>query len=113
MSRVLDELSARMDYRAIFSEYLRRKKKGSRFFAAVPFHQEKDPSLSVDIETGLWHCFGCKEGGNVFTFIAKIEQLEMHEVVAMLAQRYGVDLAKYRPHEEQQRISRRQLLLKI
>lgn len=102
-----------MDFHAVFSEYLRLKKKGSRFFAVCPFHKEKDPSLSVDVETGLWHCFGCKEGGNVFQFIAKIEHLEMSEVVEMLAKRYGVDLRQYQPEKERQRITRRQFLLKI
>ena len=102
-----------MDFHAVFSEYLRLKKKGSRFFAVCPFHKEKDASLSVDVETGLWHCFGCKEGGNVFQFIAKIEHLEMSEVVEMLAKRYGVDIRQYRPEKERQRITRRGLLLKI
>lgn len=113
MASVFEELAARMDYHAVFSEYLRLKKKGSRFFAICPFHKEKDASLSVDVETGLWHCFGCKEGGNVFQFIAKIEHLEMSEVVEMLAKRYGVDLRQYQPEKERQRITRRQLLLKI
>jgi len=113
VASVFEELAARMDYHAVFSEYLRLKKKGSRFFAVCPFHKEKDASLSVDVETGLWHCFGCKEGGNVFQFLAKIEHLEMAEVVEMLAKRYGVDLRQYRPEEERQRITRRQLLMKI
>ena len=113
MASVFEELAARMDFHAVFSEYLRLKKKGSRFFAVCPFHKEKDPSLSVDVETGLWHCFGCKEGGNVFQFIAKIEHLEMSEVVEMLAKRYGVDLRQYQPEKERQRITRRQMLLKI
>jgi len=113
VASVFEELAARMDFHAVFSEYLRLKKKGSRFFAVCPFHKEKDPSLSVDVETGLWHCFGCKEGGNVFQFIAKIEHLEMSEVVEMLAKRYGVDLRQYQPEKERQRITRRQMLLKI
>jgi DNA primase len=110
---VFDELAARMDYHALFSEYLRLRKKGNRFFAVCPFHQEKDASLSVDITTGLWHCFGCKEGGNMFQFIAKIEQLEMREVVEMLVQRYGVDLKQYQTAEEREKLGRRQILLRI
>ena len=113
MPGVFDELAARMDYHALFSEYVRLRKKGNRYFAVCPFHQEKDASMSVDVVTGLWHCFGCKEGGNAFTFIAKIEQLEMREVVEMLAQRLGVDLKQYQTPEEREKLSRRQVQLRI
>ncbi len=113
MPGVFDELAARMDYHALFSEYVRLRKKGNRYFAVCPFHQEKDASMSVDVVTGLWHCFGCKEGGNAFSFIAKIEQLEMREVVEMLAQRLGVDLRQYQTPDERVKLSRRQVQLRI
>jgi len=113
MGSVFDELAARMDYHALFSEYIRLKKKGNRYFAPCPFHQEKDPSLSVDVQTGLWHCFGCKAGGNIFQFIAKVEHLEMSEVVEMLARRYNVDLSQYRSKDQQAKLTRREVLRRI
>lgn len=113
MASVFDELVARMDFHALFSEYLRLKKTGNRYFAPCPFHQEKDPSLSVDVETGLWHCFGCKAGGNIFQFIAKIEHMEMSEVVELLARRYNVDLSQYRSKDEQVKLTRREVLRRI
>jgi len=113
MDSVFDELRSRIDYHALYSEYLRLRKKGNRYFALCPFHQEKTPSFHINVQNGLWHCFGCGEGGNVFQFIERIENLEMREVVELLARKYGVDLAKYRQRDERQTFTRRQYMLKV
>lgn len=113
MDSVFDELTSRIDYHSLYSEYLRLHKKGNRFFALCPFHKEKTPSFHINMQNGLWHCFGCGEGGNVFQFIERMENLEMREVVELLAHRYGVDLAKYRKRGEKQIYTRRQYLLKV
>ena len=113
MDSVFDELRSRIDYHALYSEYLRLHKKGNRFFALCPFHQEKTPSFHINMQNGLWHCFGCGEGGNVFQFIERMENLEMREVVELLARKYGIDLAKYRRRDEKQTYTRRQYMLKV
>ncbi|QPK81764.1 DNA primase [Schaalia sp. ZJ405] len=57
-----------------------------------PFHDERTPSFHVRPQLGMWHCFGCDEGGDVISFVQKINHLPFAEAVEMLAQRYGVTL---------------------
>ncbi len=57
-----------------------------------PFHDERTPSFHVRPALGLWHCFGCSEGGDVFSFVQKINHLSFVEAVEFLAQKYGVTL---------------------
>ncbi len=73
----------------VVSDYVMLKKKGKLFWGLCPFHQEKSPSFKVDPATQLFHCFGCGEGGNVFTFIMKVERLDFPEAVGALAERIG------------------------
>ncbi|HOF03326.1 MAG TPA: DNA primase, partial [Atribacterota bacterium] len=67
-------------------------KGGKNFKGLCPFHQEKNPSFMVDEERQIFHCFGCGEGGNIFTFIMKMEKLNFPEAIKMLAQKAGVSL---------------------
>ncbi|WME24460.1 DNA primase [Brachybacterium sp. GU-2] len=57
-----------------------------------PFHDEKTPSFNIRPQLGHWHCFGCGEGGDVISFVQKINHLSFVEAVEMLAGRYGVQL---------------------
>ncbi|MCS6710748.1 DNA primase [Brachybacterium sp. EF45031] len=57
-----------------------------------PFHDEKTPSFHIRPQLGHWHCFGCGEGGDVISFVQKIDHLSFVEAVEMLAGRYGVQL---------------------
>src|SRR3984957_3657494 len=66
------------------------KKRGRRFVGLCPFHKEKTPSFHVNPDTGLYHCFGCKESGDVFTFIERIEGYAFIEAVRALAERAGI-----------------------
>lgn len=77
----------------VISDYVALKKKGKLFWGLCPFHQEKTPSFKVDPASQLFHCFGCGEGGNVFTFIMKVEHLEFPEAVESLADRIGFKLS--------------------
>ena len=76
----------------VVSEYVALKKKGRLLWGLCPFHQEKTPSFKVDPVAQLYHCFGCDEGGNVFTFVMKVEHLDFPEAVELLANRIGYRL---------------------
>jgi len=89
---ILDEIRTRLDIVAVISEYVPLKKGGKNFKGLCPFHHEKTPSFMVDEERQIFHCFGCGEGGNIFTFIMKMEKLNFPEAIKMLAQKAGVSL---------------------
>nr|MBA2768356.1 DNA primase [Sporichthyaceae bacterium] len=65
---------------------------GGSLKGLCPFHDEKSPSLSVRPTVGSWHCFGCQEGGDVLSFLMKIDHLSFAEAVERLAARTGVQL---------------------
>lgn len=86
----VDEIVRRSDMAAVLSRYTQLRRSGRKYMALCPFHQEKTPSLSVDPEKGLWHCFGCQEGGTVFDFVMKMEGLSFREAALRLAGEAGV-----------------------
>lgn len=88
----IEEVRAASDIVDVVSDYVRLKKQGSRFVGLCPFHSEKSPSFSVDPRQNLFYCFGCKKGGDVFSFVRELEGLEFNEAVRMLADRFGVAL---------------------
>ena len=89
---ILDQILERCDIAEVISSYIPLKRVGRSYKALCPFHHEKTPSFIVNPEKGIFHCFGCNSGGNVFSFIMKYERLEFPEVVKMLAKRTGVVL---------------------
>jgi DNA primase len=83
----------RTDIIAVVSERVPSlKKRGRRFLGLCPFHQEKTPSLNVNPETGLYHCFGCKESGDVFRFLERAEGLTFVEALKALAERANIPI---------------------
>ena len=68
-----------------------------------PFHEEKTPSFSVDPEKGLYYCFGCHQGGDVFKFVMQVDHLSFPEAVERLARRYGVKLPPRSPETKKRR----------
>jgi DNA primase len=89
---VLDEVRNAANIVSIISEYVALKKRGRNHVARCPFHNEKTPSFSVSEEKQMFKCFGCGLGGDVFTFIMKIEHLSYPEAIRFLAERYGIAL---------------------
>jgi len=86
----IQEVRRRSSILEVVSDYLTLKKAGQNHLGLCPFHAEKTPSFTVSEEKGIFHCFGCGEGGNVFTFLMKFEQLGFPEAVERLAKRYGI-----------------------
>ncbi len=86
----LDEIRRRADIVEIISPHVRLRKAGRRLSGLCPFHQEKTASFTVDAEKGLWHCFGCKAGGDIFRFVEMTEKVDFQEAVELLARRLGL-----------------------
>lgn len=91
---VIAQVRAQADIVEVVSEYVSLKRRGRNYFGLCPFHSERTPSFSVNPELGIFHCFGCGVGGDVFGFLMKIEGLSFYEAVARLAERYGLSLPK-------------------
>lgn len=68
------------------------KRSGRSYSAVCPFHQEKTPSLSLDPIRGLYHCFGCSKGGDVYTFVQETQGLDFNEAVEFLARQAGIQI---------------------
>jgi DNA primase len=88
----LEEIKARVDIVELISQYVELRPSGRNFRALCPFHEERTPSFTVSPEKGIFYCFGCGAGGNVFTFVMRMERLTFPEAVAFLAERCGVEL---------------------
>jgi DNA primase len=99
----VDALRERADIVEVVSGYSRLKKSGRGTFKGLcPFHNEKTPSFTVDAAKGLWHCFGCGAGGNVYQFVQRVENLPFPEAVEWLARKTGYTLRyeEMRPGEQ-------------
>lgn len=92
---VLNEIRERTDIVAIVSDFVQLKQAGISWKGLCPFHNEKTPSFTVTPSKNIFHCFGCGVGGNVFTFLMKVQGRPFREVVENLASRAGVDLSPY------------------
>ena len=76
----------------VVAQYTTLRKRGNTYVGLCPFHQEKTPSFSVSADKGLYYCFGCGEGGDIFNFLQKMENLSFSEAVETLAERFGIAL---------------------
>ncbi|NNF03051.1 MAG: DNA primase [Rhodothermales bacterium] len=96
MSRIpehsIEDVRAAADIVDVVGDYVRLKKRGTNFIGLCPFHSEKTPSFNVNPQMGIFKCFGCGEGGDVFAFVSRIEGLSFPESVRLLAEQTGVTL---------------------
>jgi DNA primase len=84
------EIKSRTDIVSVISRYVTLTKSGSGYKGKCPFHKDDTPSMTVSAEKGLWHCFGCGEGGDVIAFVMKIERLSFVDAVRRLAEEVGM-----------------------
>ena len=92
---IFEEILRSNDIVDVISSYLQLKRRGKTFIGLCPFHPDKNPSLNVSQDKQLYHCFSCKAGGNVITFVQEYEKITPMEAVERLAQRVGITLGKY------------------
>ena len=86
----IDQIRDRADIVDIISQEVNLKRKGINYFGVCPFHDEKTPSFSVSPSKQIYHCFGCGNGGNVFTFLMEYEKVTFFEAVKGLAKKYNI-----------------------
>lgn len=98
-----EEVKSRLDVVEIVSSYLKLQQVGANLKGLCPFHHEKTPSFYVSKEKQIWHCFGCGQGGDVFSFVMKIDGVEFPEALRMLADRAGVTIRQEDPRVRSER----------
>ena len=99
----LEEVRQANDIVDVISQYVHLKRSGRNFFGLCPFHNEKSPSFSVSPDKQIFHCFGCGVGGNVFTFLSKIEGINFVEAVQQLAERANIQMPTFENHVDRER----------
>lgn len=107
MARFSEEWLARLldknDIVDVIGEYVHLERKGTRLWAACPWHAEKNPSFCVTPEKQMFYCFSCKKGGGVINFIMEQEKLSYLEAVQFLADRVGMEMPEVQENEAYQK----------
>ena len=89
----IDAVRERVNIAEVVGQYVTLKNAGIGSMKGLcPFHEERSPSFNVRPQAGFYHCFGCGEGGDVFTFLQKIDHMSFTEAVEALAARVGIEL---------------------
>lgn len=99
-----EELREKVDIVEYLSQYLTIKKRGKNYVALCPFHPDKNPSLNISKEKGLFHCFGCGEGGNIYNFIMKIENVSFERAVEIVAKWANVEVPQFEYREDKKKV---------
>ena len=89
---IINQIKERSDIVRVLGEYVSLRKSGQNYKGLCPFHSEKTPSFMVSPSKGIYHCFGCGVGGNVFNFIMKFKGLNFPEAVKFLGHRVGIQV---------------------
>ena len=102
------EVKSRLEITEVVGAYVPLKQAGRNLKAPCPFHQEKTASFMVSPEKGIYHCFGCGEGGDIFSFVQKMEGLDFRGALELLARKAGVELkARAGDNKEAQKLRAR------
>jgi len=108
----IQEIRDRLDIVEVVSGYLPLKRSGANHQGLCPFHQEKTPSFNVNSARQIFHCFGCGAGGNVFSFVMRMEGLSFPDAVRLLGQKAGIEVEEeaLSPSENRRREARERLV---
>ncbi len=106
---IIDEIVFRNDIVDVVGSYVTLKRAGSNFSGLCPFHNEKTPSFTVFPATKTCHCFGCGSGGDVITFIMRVENLDYVEALEHLAARAGITIPEDNTNSYEQSVSRKRI----
>ncbi len=109
---LVEEIRSRSDIVDVISGYVKLQRKGSNYVGICPFHNDRNPSMSVNQSRQIYHCFSCGAGGDVFKFVMEYENLTFPEAVQTLADRAGVELPEREasPEERKQADLKAQIL---
>lgn len=91
----LQQLKAQIEPVRVYEGYLRLSKRGGRLISLCPFHKEKTPSFYVDEKNGLFYCFGCHLGGDVFKFVQLLENCDFLESVDLIADKFNLKVTHF------------------
>ncbi len=98
--QVIGDIRERVDIVALVGEYVRLVKRGNSFVGLCPFHAEKTPSFHVSAPNKFFHCFGCKESGDAFAFLMRIDGVPFPQAARTLAERAGVEISEVEREED-------------
>ncbi len=114
LDEFVEKVHAQSDILSVVSQYVSLKRKGNRYWGCCPFHQEKTPSFSITPDRGLFYCFGCHAGGNVFKFISLAENVTYFEAIKLQAEKLGIPMPeRQKSPEELERDRKRKALQKV
>lgn len=117
MTSQIETIKSRIDVVEEIGLVVVLQKSGKSYKGLCPFHNERTPSFHVFPESQTWQCFGCHEGGDVFSFVEKQQGLEFREALAYLAEKAGVSLeerySSRSPEEERELRTAKERLRKL
>lgn len=92
-NEVINEIKSKVDYYEFYSNYTEGIKKiGKSYWARCPFHQETKPSFQINVNTGIWKCWGEQIGGDIFNFYSRYYNMSKHDAIIAIAETYGIQL---------------------
>jgi DNA primase len=92
MSDTVQQIKDRLSIVDVVSQYVKLERAGSTLRARCPFHAEKTPSFFVSADRGTYHCFGCNQGGDIFSFVEQMEGVDFKGALKILAEKAGVEI---------------------
>lgn len=103
MNDAVEQIKNRLNIIDVITPYVELQKAGKHLKARCPFHNEKTPSFNVSPERGMYHCYGCGAGGDMFTFIQEIEKVDFKQALKILAEKANVELTPVSPEKKSER----------
>jgi DNA primase len=103
MNSIIETIKAKLDVADEISSVVVLQRSGKSLKGLCPFHNERSPSFYVFRETQTWHCFGCNEGGDIFSFVQRQQGLDFHQTLLYLAEKAGVSVEDPRERSPEER----------